>query len=89
MTRATSLLATRPSSLTRAEGSASDEAHAARAESEADGEPAIRQGSASDEAHAARAESEADGEPAIRQGSASDEAQPIEAKAKRTPKEAF
>ena len=65
MTRATSLLATRPSSLTRAEGSASDEAHAARAESEADGEPAIRQ------------------------GSASDEAQPIEAKAKRTPKEAF
>jgi NADH-quinone oxidoreductase subunit G len=49
------------------EGSASDEPEAARAESEADGEPAIEEASASDEPDAARAEDGADGEPAIQE----------------------
>ena len=48
-----------------AEGSASDEADAARGGSEADDEPATEEGSASDEADAARGSSEADDEPAI------------------------
>jgi hypothetical protein len=49
-----------------AEGSASDEAHAARGGSAADAEPATdtAEGSASDEAHAARGGSAADAEPA-------------------------
>jgi transcription termination/antitermination protein NusG len=49
---------------TAAEGSASDEADAARGGSEADDEPATQEGSASDEADAARGGSEADDEPA-------------------------
>jgi large subunit ribosomal protein L22 len=49
--------------VTGGEGSASDEPHASRAESEADGEGAIEE--ASDEPQASRAESEADGEGAI------------------------
>jgi len=47
-----------------AEGSASDEAQAARGESEAADEPATDTGSASDEPQAARGESAADDEPA-------------------------
>jgi transcription termination/antitermination protein NusG len=47
-----------------AEGSASDEADAARGGSEADDEPATQEGSASDEADEARGGSEADDEPA-------------------------
>jgi N utilization substance protein A len=47
-----------------AEGSASDEADAARGGSAADDEPAIQEGSASDEADAARGGSAADDEPA-------------------------
>jgi transcription termination/antitermination protein NusG len=78
---------------TGAEGSASDEARAARGESEADAEPAIE---------TARAESAADAEPAIdtaidtasaidegtaAEGSASDEAESSEAEAERTSSE--
>jgi transcription termination/antitermination protein NusG len=48
-----------------AEGSASDEADAARGGSEADDEPAIENGSASDEADAAQGESEANDDAAI------------------------
>jgi transcriptional antiterminator NusG len=48
-----------------AEGSASDEADAARGGSEADDEPALMEGSVSDEADAARGGSEADDEPAL------------------------
>ena len=51
-----------------AEGSASDEADAARGQSEAEAEPAMSTGSASDEADAARAQSEAEGEPAMSNG---------------------
>jgi len=46
-----------------AEGSASDEADAARAESEADGEPAVGRGSASDESHGGSGRSEAEASP--------------------------
>jgi large subunit ribosomal protein L4 len=53
-----------PAESKAAEGSASDEADAARGESAADDEPAIKTGSASDEADAARGESAADDEPA-------------------------
>ncbi len=42
--------------IARAEGSASDEAHAARGESEADDEPATSTGSATDEADASDSE---------------------------------
>ena len=45
---------------TGAEGSASDEAHAARGESEADAEPAGREGSASDEAQSSESNRRAD-----------------------------
>jgi large subunit ribosomal protein L4 len=53
-----------------AEGSASDEADAARGGSAADDEPAVKEGSASDEADAARGGSAADDEPAT-EGAAS------------------
>jgi len=56
-----------------AEGSASDEADAARGGSEADDEPATEEGSASDEADAARGGSEADDEPATQEGSGADD----------------
>ncbi len=59
-----------------AEGSASDEADAARGQSEAEAEPAGDTGSASDEADAARGQSEAEAEPAGNTGSASEETQP-------------
>jgi large subunit ribosomal protein L22 len=58
-----------------AEGSAGDEAEAARGKSAADDEPAINEGSAGDEAEAARGESAADDEPAIKEASAGDEAE--------------
>jgi len=51
---------------TRDEGSASDEPHAARGESEAADEPATSTGSASDEPDAAQGGSEAADEPATR-----------------------
>jgi large subunit ribosomal protein L4 len=58
-----------------AEGSASDEAEAARVGSAADDESATQKGSASDEAEAARVGSAADDESATQKGSASDEAE--------------
>ncbi len=64
-----------------AEGSASDEAQAARGGSAADDEPAVdsgAEGSASDEAQAARGGSAADDEPAVENGSAADDEPAVE-----------
>ncbi len=63
---------------TAAEGSASDEADAARGASAADDEPAIEEGSARDEADAARGGSAADDEPVIEEASAADDEPAIE-----------